>query len=239
MTCKKYELTTESKVVLGRTLYRVRALVAFGDVQVGELGGWIEREYNLSQTGNAWVYGEAQVYGDARVSGNARAWGEAQVYGNAWVSGKARVYGNAWVCCNARVYGNTRICCDARVSGNSQVYGNARVGGNARVRDNAQVCGKAHVCGDVRAYGNTRICCDAEVVRPVHLLTIGAVGSRNGCTTFFRTKDKKIKVACGDFEGTIAEFEEKVKQKHGDSKHAKTYALAIELAKAQIEDVIK
>lgn len=233
----KYELTTETKVVLGRTLYRIRALVAFGYVQAGELGGWIEQEYNLSQTGNAWVYGDAQVYGDARVSGNARVWGGAQIYGNAWVSGKARVYGNACVCCNARVYGNTRICCDARVSGNAQVYGNAWVGGKARVSGNAQVWGKAQVYGDARVFGNTRVCCDAEVEKPVHLLVIGAVGSRNGFTTFFRAKDKQIKVACGGFEGTIAEFAEKVKQTHGDSKHAKTYALAIELAKAQIEDV--
>ena len=78
---------------------------------------------------------------------------------------------------------------------------------------------------------------DAEVLKPVHLLTVVAIGSRNGCTTFFRTKDKQIKVSCGCFRGTIAEFAEKVKRTHGDSKHAKTYAIAIELAKAQIEDV--
>lgn len=33
----KYELTSETKVVFGKTLYRIRALVAFGDVAVGEL----------------------------------------------------------------------------------------------------------------------------------------------------------------------------------------------------------
>ena len=64
---KKFELTGETKLWFGRTLHRIRALVAFGDVDVGELGGWIENESNLDQSGNAWVYGNALVSGDARV----------------------------------------------------------------------------------------------------------------------------------------------------------------------------
>ena len=68
---KKYELTAETKVVFGRTLYRIRALIAFGNVDAGEKGGWIEKESNLDQYGNAWVYGNARVYGDAEVYGNA------------------------------------------------------------------------------------------------------------------------------------------------------------------------
>lgn len=64
---KKFELTGETKLWFGRTLHRIRALVAFGDVDVGELGGWIENESNLDQSGDAWVYGDALVYGDARV----------------------------------------------------------------------------------------------------------------------------------------------------------------------------
>ena len=70
---KKYELTTETKVVSGHTLYRIRALVAFGSVDTGELGGWIEKESNLAQDGNAWVYGSARVYGDAAVRRDAHA----------------------------------------------------------------------------------------------------------------------------------------------------------------------
>ena len=92
---KKYELTTETKVVSGHTLYRIRALVAFGSVDTGELGGWIEKESNLAQDGNAWVYGDAEVYDNAWVYGDAEVYGNARVYGNAWVSGDAWVYGNA------------------------------------------------------------------------------------------------------------------------------------------------
>ena len=64
---------------------------------------------------------------------------------------------------------------------------------------------------------------------------IGPVGSRNGFTTFFRTKNLFIGVACGCFRGNVDEFVEKVKKTHGDNKHAKTYLAAAELAKMQID----
>ena len=103
MENKKYKLTKNTKDWYGTTLYQIEAVVSFGPVVKGELGGYIEKEGNLSQDGNAWVSGDAQVYGNARVSGNAR------VYGNAWVSGYARVSGNAWVSGNARVYGKFKF----------------------------------------------------------------------------------------------------------------------------------
>ena len=68
---KKYELTSETKIVFGHILYRIKALSSFGYVSAGDLGGFLESEKNLSQNGNAWVYGNAEVYGSARVSGNA------------------------------------------------------------------------------------------------------------------------------------------------------------------------
>ena len=93
---KKFELTAESKInIFGKKLFRIKALISFGDVEEGETGGWIEKEENLEQSsGDAWVYGNAEVYGNARV------------YGNAWVSGNARVSGDAEVSGNAWVYGN-------------------------------------------------------------------------------------------------------------------------------------
>ena len=69
---KKYEFTGEVKWWFGHTLHQIRALVAFGAVDAGEIGGWIEREENLAHDGNAWVYGNALVSGDARVSGDAQ-----------------------------------------------------------------------------------------------------------------------------------------------------------------------
>ena len=75
---RKYVLTDETMKHLCYTLHRIKAVRSFGNVQEGDLGGWIESEENLSHSGDAWVssnarvYGNAQVYGDARVDGNAR-----------------------------------------------------------------------------------------------------------------------------------------------------------------------
>ena len=110
---KKFKLTSEFIVdISGVKLFRIKALIEFGNVKAGDLGGYIEKEENLSHMGNAWVSGNARVSGDARVFGNARVAGNARVSSNARVSGDAQVFG------------------DARVSGNAQVFGDARVSGD-------------------------------------------------------------------------------------------------------------
>ncbi|HEX9060876.1 MAG TPA: hypothetical protein VF941_11910 [Clostridia bacterium] len=118
----KYKLTKNTVVnIFGKTLFQIEALEDFSDVEKGDLGGYIEKEENLSQEDDAWVYGNAWVSGNAQVSGDAQVYGNARVYGNAQVYGNARVYGNAWV------YGN------ARVSGDAWVYGDARVSGKIKL----------------------------------------------------------------------------------------------------------
>ena len=131
--------------------------MSFGDVAEGELGGFIERENNLDQSGDAWVSGDAKVFG------------------------------------NAQVYGDAQVCGDAKVFGDAQVFGNARV----------QNC---------RDYSAT-----------------SCFGSENRTTTFFRTKDGGISVRCGCFYGTLREFREKVKERHGDSRLAKEYLMLADL----------
>lgn len=61
---KKYELTTNFKIdASGIKMYQIKALKDFGDVKKGDLGGYIEREENLSQDGNSWVAGSVLVCG--------------------------------------------------------------------------------------------------------------------------------------------------------------------------------
>lgn len=93
----KYELTDEAITVYSRTLYRIRALreIARYGIKAGELGGYIEREENLSQHGDCWVYGDAVVNGNAWVSDNAVVTENAAVSGDAWIYGNSVVRGNA------------------------------------------------------------------------------------------------------------------------------------------------
>ena len=173
----KYELVLDdTKVVDGRTLYRIRALVAIAAtlttpaVAVGDMGGYVEGTKNLAKSGDAWVYGDAWVSGNARVSGDAR------VSGNAQVSGDARVSGNAWVSGDARVSG------DALVSGSAQVHGHARVSGDAQVS------------GDALVSGNGLI------------FWASKVGTENGTLTVCNAKDNRLHVTRGCFSGAPEQF---------------------------------
>lgn len=148
---KKFELTADRIEEKGVTLHRIKALIDFGDVKAGELGGYVEKEENLSQYGNAWVYRHAKVFGNAYI------------------------YGNAWMC------------------------------GNAQVSSDAD-----YIC-------------------------LKGFGSRNRNTTMFRTENGNICVSCGCFIGTLQEFENKVKETHGNNKFAKEYLALVEAAKIHFE----
>ena len=91
---KKYDFTDEMKVFGGITLRRIVALRDFGDVKAGDKGGWIEKEENLSQDGNACVCGDAWVRGDAHVCGDAHVASESDyiVFKNFWSSGRFFTY---------------------------------------------------------------------------------------------------------------------------------------------------
>ena len=191
---KKFELTTETKInISGKKLFRIKALVSFGSVSAGEKGGWVEKEENLSQFGDAWVYGEAEVSDNAFVRDNAC------VRDNAWVFGNACVRGNA------------------EVSGNALVSGDAKVSGNACVRGNTEISGDAWVSGNA------------------DYTTIHGFGTRFRTTTFFRCKDKEIKVICGCFFGTISEFREQVKRTR-KGKIAEEYLMIADLMEKHFKE---
>ena len=205
--------------VCGKKLYRIQALKDFKGVKSGDIGGYIEKESNLSQSGNAWVSGNARVYGDARVSD------DALVSDNAWVSDDALVSGNAWVYGDARVSGNALVSGNAWVSGNARVYGDARVSDDALVSGNAWVSGNAKVSGDSEVYGNAR------VYGTRHYLNLGPIGSRDRYTTIYRNRSKKAIVVCGCFLGSLDEFERAVHEKHAGTTHEAEYMALIQLAR--------
>lgn len=110
---KKYEMFKEKET---DTLFRIRALRDFGLVKKGDIGGYVESEFNLSHEGYCWIYGNARVYKNAIVFGHAQVFGLAQVFGYARVEGHARVYDTACVFDYAYI------------KGDAQVHGNAVIG---------------------------------------------------------------------------------------------------------------
>ena len=199
---KKFILTDEFVINgFGVKLFRIKCVKSFKYANEGELGGFIEKEVNLEQSGDAWVYSDAQVYGNARVYGNAQVCGSAQVYDYAWVYG------------------------DARVCGSAQVYGSAWVSGNAQVSDYARVYGSAWVYGDAQVYGN------AKIENNNSHCGFDCFDSANRHTHAYLTKDNKVEITCGCFKGSIEEFEKKVEETHSGTVYEKQYKAIIDVIK--------
>lgn len=173
METKKYKIRKDLSYTFdGHKLYRVEALKDFGNVKKGSVGGFIEKEDNLSQEGNCWIFLDAKVYGNAKVFGNAIINGFAQVCDNSVVFDNAQVRGYSKVKDNARVFNNARMEDCSIVKDNAQVYGNSLLLDNAQVCDNAHLIGtclvrdNAIVCGDACIYDVVRFISDAKIKSP-------------------------------------------------------------------------
>ena len=69
---KKFELTENFIVnTFGVKLFQIRCTKSFHNVKEGDLGGYVEKEENLSQEDDAWVYDNAWIEGSARIEGSA------------------------------------------------------------------------------------------------------------------------------------------------------------------------
>ena len=228
---KKYELTTDTKFIFGKRYFRIRALVDFGNVSKGDLGGYIESEDNLSNDtkhGNAWVGGNARVGGDARVAGNARVDCNARVDDEAYVGGFAYVGGNARVDGEAHIGDMAYVDDEAHIGGLAWVGGDARVGEKAHIDGRTYVKGNAWIGGEAYVGGNARVDGNARIGSEACYTTIKGFGTEFRNTTFFRCEDDKIRVQCGCFYGDIDEFRKQVKRTR-DGKIAKEYLMIADL----------
>jgi len=99
-----YDIADEEKKVADKEVIEAQKNLNEGE----ELGGFIEKEENLSQEGDCWVADNAKVYGNARIFGDAIISDNAKVYDNAQISDNSRVFDSAKVYGNAQVYGVTR-----------------------------------------------------------------------------------------------------------------------------------
>ena len=233
----KYRLTDMVlETECGLVLHRIRALrdIPEHGVTAGDLGGWIESERNLAQSGDAWVADDAYVSGNAQVYGNARVFGAAQVSGNASVTGNAQVYGNArvfgaaQVSGNASVYARAYVYGDAYVSGDAQVYGNAFVSGDVCVYGNARVYARAYV------YDNAYVSGDARLLSRNSIFTASYVGTENGILTVTSGVSGLV-VTRGCFTGSADEFLERSRTVHDDKTHNE-YRMLIEVAQSRIKN---
>jgi len=131
---KKYELTDETIEWKGHILHRIKAIKEIFIVKKGQLGGFIEKEDNLSQEQICWANYNAKVYDNAKVSG------ESQIYNN------AQIFGNSVIRDTVSIYGNAQIFDYADISGFVRIHGNVKVFGNAKIMDDVIISGDANIC---------------------------------------------------------------------------------------------
>lgn len=140
---KKYEILKDQAITMnGSTIYRIKALRNFGDVEAGDMGGFVEKEENLSHEGPCWIYDDAMVYHNAKVRENASVRDYAHVYN------ESQVLHNAIVEDHARVHGHGIVFGNARIKDNGSVFDHGIVNGFAIVQDNAVVRDCARVYGE-------------------------------------------------------------------------------------------
>jgi hypothetical protein len=163
----KYELTKKTYNHFGITLHQIKAIKSFGDVKKGDLGGFVQRQENLSQDGLCWIYDNSLVYLDARVEDDAKAkngcwiWNSAKLRNEAiaedscYLSGDIDVFDNALVkdeaCCQSgKIYERCLVRERAGVSGawchgKSELSGFCRAGGIAELDGNFKLRGNGKI----------------------------------------------------------------------------------------------
>lgn len=129
MNTKKYALTSKTIDFADdngkkHTLHKIIALKDFGGVKVGDFGGWVESDDNLSHVGNCWVSDDAKVMDEAYVANDALISGNCELHDQSFLLEKSSMEGYA------------------------KVYGCVIVSGRSAITDSAQVIGCGCVCDE-------------------------------------------------------------------------------------------
>lgn len=162
---EKFELSTDSKEVNGKQVYRIVSLINIPryDVKVGTIGGFVETLENLSNYHDCWIADDAVVMEEACVTMDAYISGEAFVGGKSVIKEDARVEDNAMVdgssviSKRAVISGIARVI-SSRVSTTAKVTGEAFIaesviGGNALIFDSSEIH-HSNVTGEVEVSNN-------------------------------------------------------------------------------------
>lgn len=223
---KKYELTDITTYFNGRTLYRIRALKSFNDVKLGDLGGFVESEQNLSQEGLCWVYDNAKICDNATVYHNAQVRDNATILDHVIISDHAIITDGSCILNSAYIHGHAKIKDHAMVFKHACIYGYAIVDNFAMISDYAQICGTTHVTDKVHVNGNARILGNAIISKPGDYIVFQNTWSNEKSSFITYTKSNN-KWSDGQFYGTGKNLIEELKIV--DPNSSNNYKLYVEL----------
>lgn len=125
---------------------RIRALVNIdGIVRIGQYGGVIDSEENLSQSGKCWITEGAKAIGNSKVLDDAILSGNSVIKDRAVICQGAKAVGSSVISGQSIIKGSAEVN-SAKIQGGSKVGKLARVL-QATVKDNSLVTGQAFVNG--------------------------------------------------------------------------------------------
>lgn len=135
-------------------LYRIQALKTFTKpggynpvVHVGELGGYVESEDNLSQEGSCWLFDKAKVKDGGKVIEDAIVYDKCLVSKNSIVRGSSVVGGHCFVT-NQSVIIDSRLEGNVIVNGHSTIHSGAYLYGEIGV-DQSNIGGSVNLIGRI------------------------------------------------------------------------------------------
>lgn len=201
----KYKLIKEPN----SKYFRIKALkdIPRYNVKKGDLGGLVETEGNLNQTGDSWIDKESRVVNSAHV------WGNAYVCNGGVMQDSSALYGTA------KLYG-----------GYMQNY--SRAGGCAIIlgimRDSSKAFGNSYLGEHVSLDGLSTLADNAFIQENSDVVTFSNVGSEGATLTVYQTKGEPW-ANRGCFIGTIEEFLARSHEQHNDTIHLE-YVMLIEVA---------
>lgn len=141
MKNKKYRLTDEKIEYKGRVLYRIQALRNFGDIKAGDLGGFVQSEYNLSHSGDCWIYNNAKAMDNSEVLHNSEMYDYSEMYDNAKMYDSSEMYDNSSMHDNSIMYDNSKMYNNSTMYDNSEINGYSEMYYNSVLKNNEKLYG--------------------------------------------------------------------------------------------------
>ena len=136
---KKYEILMDKENTIewnGRVLHRIKALKDFGTVKKDDIGGYIEKEYNLSHDGDCWIYDGAKAMDSSRMYDDSRMYDESEMHDNSKMYGDSRMYDYSIM------YDYSEMHNMSKMHDNSVMYDNSKMYGDSELNNSDKLYGK-------------------------------------------------------------------------------------------------
>lgn len=215
-------ISDEEMSIVEIKLYRIQALKTFTKpggynpvVHVGELGGYVEAEDNLSQDGNCWLFDKARVKDGGKVLDDAIVYDKSLISKNSIIRGRSVIGGHCFVT-NQSVIIDSRLEGNVTVTGYSIIHSGSYLYGDIKVDKSDIGClvnlsgrisvNKSRITAPLELCGDYELNFDVDTPHSVIGYNIGmSLGSLFNIKNIVASKVEDKWSAC-DFVGTGAEL---------------------------------